>query len=434
MICLAGALSSAFALQPAMQKPAQEPSRPAYLLTPEAIYSSDPQDPWNRIFSLLFSRRFETRLSADFPEAAPFEAPVEGREIGLSTRLFEKIETGDRAIDPLYYPAYNSREGRRQLLLEPTYSEFMAAMQEALAEQSPRSALARAWMQSDLWSAYDILSEPLFGEDRSLALDTRHAAALDAVARMIRKLALTPEEIRSLPENYPQAVRALSLPDLFNPKSGWVEIQWFKERMHDSAAGDRRYARVFVKPVSSGKNLQKLLDGLRGAREDAIASVDGAAIVIQLFLIDSHGTITPTHLTSEVELRLFEKSPDGRFQKTQIRVCEMSRALLLRQPESGGLVSEDENTPAYADGYNFAAPGAFAFGSNSDAWPVVVKLRTRCIFCHGQAATTLLTFNMKMPARSSSPHVSQLDPAGFQAAEFALAQKAKSSKSLRAYF
>jgi hypothetical protein len=373
-------------------------------------------------------------LTSDFPEAAPFEGPASDADLRVSTRLFERTETGDRAIDPLYYPAYNSREGRRQLLDDPTYSEFMSAVHEALADNSPRPALARAWMQSDLWSAYDILSEPLFKEDRSQEREMRHVNALDALARLIRNIALTPEEIQALPDNYAQAMNALALPDLFNAKCGWLQIQWFPEHAHDSAAGYRRFSRIFVKPASSAKSTQKLLDGLRNPEHDPSASLDGAAILNQLILIDSHGTLTPVHLTSEVEFRLFEKNPDGGFKKTQIRVCEINRALLLRQPETGGLVSEDENSQAFSGGYSFAAPG-FAEGSSSDKErPVVVKQRTRCTSCHGLDATTLMSFQMKMPPHLHAPAVKQLNPAKFEAADFAIQQKQKFFNSLRAYF
>ena len=430
VLCLLAAVAISLLAQP----PSQQPARPAFLLAPEPIYSRNPQDSWNRIFSLLFSRRFQVYLSSDFPEAAPFDNSASDADLRVSTRLFERTETGDRAIDPLYYPPHDSREGRTQLLDEPTYSEFMAAMHEALADNSPRPPLARAWMQSDLWSAYDILDQPLFKEDRSEELEARHAAALDAIARMIRKVALTPQEIQALPDNYSQAKNALALPDLFNPESGWVQVQWFPEHAHDSEAGFRRFSRIFVKPVRSTKDTQKLLDGLRNPERNPAGSLDGAAILIQLILIDAQGELTPTHLTSEVEFRQFEKNPNGAFKKTQIRVCEISRGLLLRQPETGGLVSEEESAQAFSGGYSFAAPG-FAEGGNTDKQrPVFVKLRTRCIGCHGLDATSLMSFNMKMPPHFHAPPVKQLNPTEFEAADYAIAQKKKYFQSLGAYF
>src|SRR5579864_9103038 len=67
--------------------------------TPELIYSTNPSDPWNKIFCFLFSRKLTVRLSSDFAEGAPF-IDRSGRKV--SARVFEMDETGDRAIDPLY--------------------------------------------------------------------------------------------------------------------------------------------------------------------------------------------------------------------------------------------------------------------------------------------------------------------------------------------
>jgi len=67
-------------------------------LTPELIYSANPNDPWNKIFYFLFSRKLQVRLSSDFAEGAPFLDGPGGQRV--STRVFERNETGDRAIDP----------------------------------------------------------------------------------------------------------------------------------------------------------------------------------------------------------------------------------------------------------------------------------------------------------------------------------------------
>jgi len=130
--------------------------------SPEPIYSPDPHDPWNRFFYFLFSRRVQTRLSDDFSEGAPFRQEVEregGGGIRVSTRVFERNEICDRAIDPLY-PSFEVGAGSRLVLSDPAYSEFAGAMREALSERVQRPVIARALMQSDLWAAYDVL----FGE------------------------------------------------------------------------------------------------------------------------------------------------------------------------------------------------------------------------------------------------------------------------------
>src|SRR5579862_5405952 len=89
VVVLAGSYSVA-------QETTSSPPKAALLgSAPQPIYSSDPNDAWNRIFYYLFSRRIQTRLSDLYPEGAPFVD-------GISTHLFERDEIGDRAIDPLY--------------------------------------------------------------------------------------------------------------------------------------------------------------------------------------------------------------------------------------------------------------------------------------------------------------------------------------------
>ena len=72
--------------------------RPAYLAgalskaEPQAIYAANPQDSWNRIFHCLFTRTLKMRLSADFPEGAPFVEDVKaGKKV--SQRIFERTES-----------------------------------------------------------------------------------------------------------------------------------------------------------------------------------------------------------------------------------------------------------------------------------------------------------------------------------------------------
>jgi hypothetical protein len=106
---------------------------------PEQIYSDNPNDSWNRIFYYLFSRRVTARLSSEFPDAAPFEKVPEINLVHLeqSTRTFERSETGDWAIDPLY-PSFLSDDGTRVVLRDPAYADFKKALEDGLSETSPR--------------------------------------------------------------------------------------------------------------------------------------------------------------------------------------------------------------------------------------------------------------------------------------------------------
>ena len=166
-------------------------------------------DAWNQIFHCLFSRRVEARVSSDFPEGAPFtpaDARCFGTTLQVSTRVFERNENGDRAIDPLY-PSFLSASGPRQILVAPQYSLLIGALQEALNEGRKRTAVARALMQADLWSAFDILYLREFSGEEATRLNPRKQVVLQMLARLIQQTALTPAEIKALPENYTLAAR-----------------------------------------------------------------------------------------------------------------------------------------------------------------------------------------------------------------------------------
>jgi hypothetical protein len=434
-------------LRLAAEGPAQGPPKavlPARV--PEPIYSSDSKDPWNRIFYFLFSRRIEARLSDLFPEGAPFVD-------GISTRTFERDEIGDRAIDPLY-PSNFVNTGSRLVLTEPAYADFRKALQDALDENVQRSVIARALMESDLWGAHDILFCPLLPADER-ELGERRLAALELISRLIRKVALTPEEIKSLPNNYSAAVQEHYFPDVFAKGSGWIEVLWFHPRAHDSSAGFRRTSRVFLKVQQPQPNLQRFLDGMRDrAESDPIYGLDGVALVTQLLLVDSQGKIEPTSMTSEVQVRLFEtvsastikpndgtlKKIDGTFERARLQVCEISRRVLLRDLNSGGLVPEDDSSRAYSGHYAFAEGEAVGLGPNLAELveaPIEVTLRARCAHCHNEGLTQVNTFAIaRGPRPSNSPPVRQLNPAGYETANFAIAEKMKRGdfESLRAYF
>jgi hypothetical protein len=389
LVLLATLLGSFLVAQETAPRP---PQTGLLASTPEPVYSNDTNDPWNRIFYFLFSRRIETRVSEEFSEGAPFVD-------GVSTRTFERNEIGDRAIDPLY-PSQIVDMGRRLVLTEPGYPGFTKALHEALDESVPRSTVARALMQSDLWGAHDILFVPFPAADEK-ELGERRLATLDLISRLIRKIALTPAEIKSLPNNYSAAVQRHAFPDVFGKDSGWIEVLGFHPRAHDSVAGFRRTARVFLKPAQVQRDMKEFLNGLpQRAESDPIGGLDGVALVTQLLLIDTEGKLHPTTLTSEAQVRMFENSDesrskpnDGRFKtndgtlkRTSLQVCEISRKLFVREPGSGGLVPEDDSMPAYDQGYGFGEGQAVNQGPDASILvetPIQVTLRTRCAECHG---------------------------------------------------
>ncbi len=137
---------------------------------PESIYADDPNDSWNRIFHLLFTRTVKADMSSDFPEAGPFTGSEAMGVTGLrvSTRRFERVELGDRAIEPLY-PSFLSSAGALSVLTEPRFSQLREGLTTAISDRNIRPSLARALMQCDVWAAYDIIFRAVnfrTGDDR----------------------------------------------------------------------------------------------------------------------------------------------------------------------------------------------------------------------------------------------------------------------------
>ncbi|HEX6732700.1 MAG TPA: hypothetical protein VF074_21960 [Pyrinomonadaceae bacterium] len=356
---------------------------------PESIYAADLNDSWNRIFRALFTRTVKARLSSDFADGAPlvpFRVEMGSFDLRISREKLSRKEIGDRAIEPLY-PTFFTAEGPAQVLSEPRFSELTAALGEAIAETKSRSPVERALIQSDVWAAYDIIFPIGHGrKDKDPTFAERKAKLLALLSEFVHKLALSSEQIKSLRNNYRLAVVRQKLPDVFSPDSGWLEIELLPQRSHDRSSDYRRAARVFVKPRTIQSDPGAFVESLK--HHQHLEDVEAVALVVQNLLIDASGKIVPSPLFSDVQFRFFTN--DSR--SATIETYELSRRLLLTEPESGGLVKYDQMAPAYLSeaGNDYTFAGSI---QEADA-PIVVPLRTRCTQCHGKSLVTLMTYSI----------------------------------------
>ena len=187
-----------------------------------------------RVFYLLFTRTIDARMPKDV--RAPFAGGDDRLELG--GQVVTRVESGDRPIDPLYpsllwmgSTAFDvSAHDSWRTLRDPRYARLLAALSAAAAGAAARPALARALMQADLWSAFDLLYVPpefrTSGRraPESEMLLARRDHLLSELARLIRMLALTRPEIAALPDTYAVARGRYGLPDLFNPASGQAYV------------------------------------------------------------------------------------------------------------------------------------------------------------------------------------------------------------------
>lgn len=365
--------------------------KPQGLYEPQAVcvYSADPQDPWNRIFRVLFTSSFQVRLSDAFPEGAPFDrfqVRMGSFPILLSRLSFTRFELGDRAIEPVY-PAFFTNDRSRPVFYEQALDELTAGVQLALLETKTRSPIERALMQADVWAAYDLIYKK--GADSPVDIQERKPFLLSLLRRFIRKLALTNEEIKTLRNNYRDAVKESKLPNLFSIESGWLEIELLPDRSHDYAADYRRATRVFVKPRTTPANPDQFVESLKYNQHHD--QVEAVALVMQNLLIDTAGRVVPSPLFVEAQFRFYKNSDRGAI-TAEPQQFELSRRKLLTDPSSGGFVEYSPTSPAFLT----AAGNDFGFASwidEADA-VVMVPLRVRCTQCHNRSLTTIMTYSL----------------------------------------
>jgi len=181
---------------PQANTPSSPEDKPAW-----SIYDPDPDHLWNRVFRQLYRRTT--------PDGA---------------------EYGSDELDPLLW------FDTTYLLRGPSHRQAIQVLDEFLdsqAEDLIREPLKRAMFQRDLWAVFDWLAsqaEPYPSQRQ--ALETR-------LAHIIRRVALSKDEIASLPDNYTLEAEARTFPadvpadhpetaflpsDLFLPDSAWVPM------------------------------------------------------------------------------------------------------------------------------------------------------------------------------------------------------------------
>jgi len=280
-------------------------------------YHPDPQHLWNRLH-----RHLQVRTAVD------------GREFGLDE------------VDPLLW------DETRYLLSGPSHARTLRLLDEFLntgGERLITDPLKRAVLQHDLWAIFDWAIERRYD-----GRDARQREALSTrLARAIRRLALTREQIDRLPDTYADAVRAdPSLPaDLLGSGGNWLPVGGLAPiaRQHASALSRSAFSVHWNVPGGTGaagaylKRLwefqepfvldRSVVDGeLRAALNPALPAVPNGtrlALVRTMLLVDQAGAIVATKLVESIQFHVI--GPVHAFAEHKMR-----RARLFAH-QAGGL-------------------------------------------------------------------------------------------------
>jgi hypothetical protein len=268
------------------------------------VYSPDPRHLWNRLNETLFQRTAQ-----------------DGKHYGLDE------------LDILYW-------GRTtNLLAEPSHHRALAVLDEFInvhGEKLMPDPLKRAWLQRDLWALFDWVARP----GPAPVYDTPRKELQSRLAVIIRRLALTTNEIAALPNNYAltDGRRSPDLPrGLFETNSDWVNLApdlLGNEEIaptHDHSFQGHSAFLVMLHLPAGRPAAKAYLEQLRTVEHYWIYVTNTSpfatnspremlslntnlpefptntewAIVRRMLLIDSNGNLHPTPITESIQVRRY---------------------------------------------------------------------------------------------------------------------------------
>jgi len=378
-------------------------------------YDSLPGHIWNRLYRQLCVR-----------------ATAGGREFGYDS------------LDPLLW------NETKYLRSGPSSRRAIALLDEFISTRAERlitDPLKRALMQRDLWSVFDWLSSGGGGTPEQVGvLQAR-------LALVIRRTALTKEQISALPDNYARALDARAFPaeysaerpeasflppDLFRPGGPWVCLS-NESGVPVAPAHTQSFA---------GRSTFLILLRLPGGRDATIAYLKTLrdfpqpwlresgdvvpnpalpqfppgtrlALVRRLILVDESGDLTPSPLTESVQFRVYRSVREGaekgagRSRESQdVYKFSLSRARLFGG-EAGGLapvIARQKELPVFmSQGIDWLEAGGD--GALENAQEVILD---SCTTCHAAAGVhSMMSFSMpRFNAYASAPRLGEATPSG----------------------
>lgn len=271
------------------------------------LYDPDPNHVWNRLY-----RNFYRREGRD------------GREYGYDE------------LDPLLWWS------TKYLLKTPEYQQVITVLDEFLsahAEKMIADPLKRAILQRDLWAIFDWTTTVLNNSQEKLNLQIK-------LAQVIKRLALSPDQIAALPNTYKQATNSKAFaagydpnnreqpflpPDLFDRQGSWVQLSARGGEpvalSHVSFFSGRSVFLVFMRLPAGREATLKYLKTLSDFPKPWLPDPEEPrrllpnpdlpefpagtqlALVREMVLIDSKGNLRPANVIEDIQLRVHHTIP-----------------------------------------------------------------------------------------------------------------------------
>jgi hypothetical protein len=352
------------------------------------LFDPNPEHPWNRLREFFFVRKADDGLAY--------------------TR--EELEPPFQALS-------------RYLVEGPTHERAIALLDNFLnqgSDQLIRDPLKRAVLQRDLWGVFgttagtgnlhwwEIDNQMVkagiedTGDEEFGRKPSRRELQKRLVAIM-RRVALSAEEIASLPDNLQDAVKSGSLPaaydsahpdhaflprDLWQPDGPWLLVgnslrsDGLGAPTHVQFTNGRSLFLVLLR-LSQGQGAAKAyLAKLSGTNSDEFPEGTQLALIRRMLLIDKSGNVRVSPVTEEVQLRVFRETPSERGEFFDSAELLLSRRDLFAGRGGLRVVAADETSCYDISAFHGGSP-------NGTADLLETKPRGRapivmdcCITCH----------------------------------------------------
>jgi hypothetical protein len=398
-------------------------------------------------FFLLALITITLSTTGESPQASEISLAVYDRNPGhVWNRLYSALRVredsqgnlyGEDSLDLMLWPQ------SQHLLSQPSHETALRVLDEFLrthAENLIRDPLKRAMLQRDLWAVFDWSVQqiqwkgtPDYGNEKR-ELQGR-------LAEVLRRLALTPEQIKALPDNYEQAVASGAFseqydqthpqqpflpPDLFAPRGPWVCIRVSPEftqyggvaKSHVFSVSGRSVFLVFVQLPEGRKATldyfralwdfpQPWVPGAPFADDASVTNPDlpsfpagtKMALVRRMVLFDNQGKLVVSPVIESVQIRVYREITHARPRDFTGGLTTMARnsgqdffEIRVSRPlqfsgKQGGLraTAYDETEPATFQTQGFDEIDGPPGMSNRPSFSPVMQ---RCVDCHSGGGIT----------------------------------------------
>jgi hypothetical protein len=354
----------------------------------QPLFDPNPEHPWNRLRDFFFVRKADDGLAYNREELeAPFQA--------LSRYLVEGA-THERAIALL--------------------DDFL----HQGSDQIIRDPLKRAVLQRDLWAVFgttagtgslhwwEVDNQMVKSgiEDTGDEAFGRKQARRELQRRLVaimRRVALSAEEIAGLPDNLQEAVKSGSLPaaydpahpdhaflprDLWQPGGPWLLVgnslrsDGLGAPAHVQFTNGRSLFLVLLR-LSEGRDAAKAyLAKLNGTNSEEFPEGTQLALIRRMLLIDKTGNIRVSPVTEEAQFRVFREAPSDRGELFDSYELLLDRRDLFAGRGGLRVVGADETSCYDISAFHGGSPTGTADLLESKPRGRAPVVMDCCITCH----------------------------------------------------